>query len=316
MRRHLILCVFILVGSVLTACGNPLAGDSSGFLPEDGEFAGLSAVGKRQVLFTDGPKEKYLGAERARFFKQYGLSTIYSRDYALGGEALTIEAYQIGSDLGAAGIFYYYVGQQLRNTGEEIDVGAQAVSDTAHGGRNLYFYKGRWLFALIYTGKEPVPDLKPLAQFLTARVPGQSRKPAGFAYIDVEGVAGKYARVTPGNALNFDIFPPGVWALAPGGGADARIFVIDFSEAKAAEKAGDDFWRYLQVNASDSAREKRQFGKTAVVFARAVDPREKNVVYAAFDRFVIVASHLDNFAAGETLVTRVIDKIRESRRGN
>jgi hypothetical protein len=61
----------------------------------------------------------------------------------------------------------------------------------------------------------------------------------------------------------------------------------------------------LNLNGQDAKRGKLQFGK-----GQAVDTREKRLVFAVYDRFIIAASHVDDFAAGETLATRVIDRIR------
>lgn len=307
--------LFILCLSITACAGKsdaPLGGSDNGFLPGNGAFSGLVALGNKRVAFSGKDKDKYLGKERAGFFNGHGLGSIYTRDYQLDGKNLTLESFQLDNDVGASGIYYYYVGRQLRGGGEEIDVGAQAVLDTAKSGRNLYFYKGRWFFSIIYTDQEPIPDLKPLAQFLATQISGSSQKPAGFEHLNVEGVAAKYARITPGNALNFDIFPPGVYALAPAGGNNARAFVIDCHDKDRAEKTAGDFRRYLQVNCEDFKTTRKDFGKNKIEIHQATDAREGKITFALFDRYLVAISQINEFALGEDLVMKIVNKINAS----
>lgn len=314
MRKFLGVIGLLLALGGIAGCANPIGGDGkNGFLPENGEFPGLVSQGAVLSASNKKNKEKYLGRERAAFFEQHSLEEIHTRDYTLNGERLTLEAFELNSPAGASGIYYYYAGRQLRGVGKELEVGAQAVLDTLNKNRNLYFYKGKWFFSIIYTGKEPTPDLTPLARFMAARVPGESSRPEGMDFLQVEGVAGNYAKVTPGNALNFDIFPPGVFTLAPAGGSRAAAYIISFSDRDRVETRTMDFKRYLQVNAADFRQESQAFGKERVTFYRALDGRHGKLVFVSYGRHIIIIAQLDDYQPGIVIAGRIVEKIKASR---
>lgn len=305
--------VWLLLLPFLAACSNPMAGDNDGFLPKSGEFPGLVAVSARQSFSNAKQREKYLGHDRAVFFEQHSIRTIFTRDYTFNGERLTMESFQIDSDAGASGIYYYYAGRQLRGMGKELDIGAQAVLDTFNKSRNLYFYKGRWFFSLIYTGKEPAPDMVELATFLVRRVPGDSRRPDGFQFLEVEGVGHNYARVTSGNALNFDIFPPGVTAVAPGAGGRAAAYVIDLGDNDRAQDRARDFERYLRVNAAEYHSQRRVFGKDGIDCRQALDGKHGKLVFARYGRFIVVVANVDDYQAGLEILSRILEKMHTAK---
>ena len=301
----LILCILLV-----TACSNPLAGSSSGFLPVTGEYPGLVADGERKTFVLDTERDAYLG-NNAALFENYGLSDFFHNSYTLNGEKnyLSIEAYNIVGDNGAAGVFYYFVRRKLRGKGKMVKVGADGVLDVANDGRNLYFFKGRWFFALVYSGKDNIPDLLPLARFLASKVPGENWKPDGFRYLEVEGISSKYAYVSAGNALNFAFLPPSVTTFVSSAGLESNIYISNFSESKDAKDAADAFRELLRLQEDYKKVPITADGKKHTIY-QAIDEKEGLLMFVQYRRTIITISHVTDEAVARLLFSRVLTKIQ------
>ena len=200
---------------------------SRGYLPQTGMHTGLQQLGK--LRNRQGPDDmiKFLG-KTGRMYAAYGATSLQSADYYLGdpNKTMTLESIDMGSIESAAALFYYYKGRWLRDQGKSIDVGSDGVLDTTRGNRNLYFYKRKRFFKVIYTGKLPAPNLIPVAKTIEKIVPGKNTRPRGFEYCHMDGIKADSARVSPGYTFRCDFLPPAVYANAPAAGKNAEIFFI------------------------------------------------------------------------------------------
>lgn len=306
----------VLLLVICTACGNPFAGGDSGFLPVAGEYPGLDPVGKRKAYLLDDDLYQYLGS-RSAIFDNYGIDNFFNNDYTLNGpdNYLTIESAQIAGDNGAAGVFYYYVRRKLVNKGQLVDVGAQGVLDTQNENRNLYFFKGRWFFSIVYSGKGKIPDLLPIGRLIAAKVPGKDWKPSGFRYLAVDGISDEYAYVTPGNALNLEFLPPSVTTFVSSVGLQSNIFVSDFFDIDQAQTATEDFIKFLRATAEDYKTFKLPVAGYEYKVYQGIDEKEGLLMFVNYKKALITINQIKEINQAKLLLARVIQRIKDEESG-
>ncbi len=305
-----LLCV--LAAGLLAACSGFVEETKTGMLPLTGDFPGLVQLGKNKIFTKAEDRVNYLGS-RGRVVDQYGTTEVYVGDYTLGDPKnnLTMEYYKVDGDVGAAGIFYYYQGKILGGTGKDVDVGASAVLDVKNESRNLYFYKGRYFFSLIYTGKAPVPDLVPLGRYMADKVSAKNWKPAGFRFLDgMEGVSQKYTRVSYGNALNMDFLPPAVMSLAMCAGQKAKVFVCVTSDPKQLEGMEGAFVRYMRFDAKEYKYNMLKLGAAGYKVHQAIEKDEGLTLFVRGRETLFIVSGADSVEKGTDLLRRLIERER------
>ena len=302
--------IVLLVLTTCISCSNPVSGTNSGLLPENGEYPGLIAEGKRKTFILADKRDEYLG-NNSVIFDNYGLVDFFHNEYTLGGKTnyLSIESYRLAGDNGAAGVFYYFVRRKLMTKGKHVDVGADGVLDVKKEGRNLYFFKGRWFFALVYSGKGEVPDLVPLAKYIASKAPGNNWKPDGFRYLDVEGISSKYAYVSAGNAMNFAFLPPSVTTFVSSVGLEANIYISNFNDEGDAEEAANNFKGLLRGQDNYNKSTLSIAGKNYPLY-QAIDEKEGRLMFVLYNKTIISISHVTDVDLAKTLFKRVILKIR------
>ncbi len=289
--------------------GSRLLTHQSGLFPGKGTIPDLEPAGKLLTYRGDNFRKLY-GTAGERYI-QFGMTSLMSADYTYFVGRLSIEIVTLDDPIQASGLFYYHKGKVLRTPGEEVSVGAEGVLDTGREGRNLYFYRSNMFIKIVYSGKNPVPDLMPIAEYIDAKLPSRDDdKPAGVDYIRVEGVDEGTIAVTPGFTFDNNALPPSVWASAPGGGSQASdLYVVTRMREKDAEEVFEDFTRYQQMYAK-YVEEYRIDGQR---YVKAVDPGQGRVVFTLYQNAVIIAARPDGYPRGELLIGRVMDKIDEIR---
>jgi hypothetical protein len=285
----------------------PSAGRGGKYFPNTGDVEDLVRVGKVLTYKNENFQALY-GAAGNRYI-QYGMINMMSSDYTYGGDdkRVSLEIATMETPTAAAGLFHHHRGTVLRNSGEAIDVGAEGVLDVPRGRRNLYFYRGSYFVKLVYSGKEPVPSLLPIAEYVDSRLPGgNDEKPAGFEYIDIEGVAKNTIGLTPGFTFNISFMPPSVWASAPDGGSPASdLHVITRYLHREAEELYRDYTSYLKLHAEYV----EEYERDGLSLTKAVDPNQGRVLFTSYKNVVIIAARPDGYEKGEELIDRVIAKI-------
>ncbi len=311
---HKLFAVFF-IALIIAGCGNPLAGTNTGFLPVDGDYPGLHADGKRKTFLLEGDRDKYLG-NNSVIFENYGLIDFFHNTYTLNGSEnyLSIESYHLTGDNGAAGVFYYFVRRKLMTKGKSVDVGSDGVLDVKNDGRNLYFFKGRWFFAVIYSGKGEVPDLLPIARMIAAKVPGNNWKPRGFRYLEVDGISSKYAYVSAGNAMNFAFLPPSATTFVSSVGMKSNIYVSTFADENDADKAAEEYRGFLRMGENYKTVSVPVDGKSYQLH-QAIDEKEGLLMFMLYRKAIISISHVENAELAQTLFERVIRKIKADTAG-
>ena len=309
----------ILLGiiAVCVSCANPMAGTNSGFLPVEGEYQGLVPDGKRKTYIINRERDQYLG-NNVVIFDNYGLSDFFHNEYTFNGKEnyLSIESYQLSGENGAAGVFYYFVRRKLKTKGKEVDVGADGVLDVVNDSRNLYFFKGRWFFAIVYSGKGDVPDLIPLGRYIASKVPGNNWKPDGFRYLDVEGIASKYAYVSAGNAMNFAFLPPSVTTFVSSVGLESNIYISNYFEEKAAEEAEDNFKKFMTSNCEDYKKSEMIINGRNYPIRQALDEKEGLLMFVRYKKTIISISKVSDYDIARVLMERVVRKIMSTNSSN
>lgn len=280
---------------------------SDNMFPGKGDVPGLEPIGKVLTYNLNRFKELY-GSAGTRYL-QYGLVNMLARDYSYGAadRRVSVEIANMESATAAAGLFHHHRGNVLAGNGTPIPVGAEGVLDSKRDNRSLYFYRGQIFVKVIYSGKEPVPDLLPVAKFIDDKAPrGQDAKPEGFSYIEIEGVNADSVELTPGFTFNLSFLPPAVSASAPGGGSTASdMFVITCNSPKEASQLYSDYTSYLKMYAEYHEEYRRDRQR----FTKAVDPNQGRVLCTAYKNAFIIAARPDGYERGEVLIDRLMAKI-------
>ncbi len=313
----LLLAALLLAGCGATGAGGggllshvPGVRTFDGFLPEADQVPGLKPKAALRTFRGKG-MEDYLGRNAALFIN-YGAEGLAVREYEMGGadHTLSIEAFDMNGQVAAAGLYHFHRGKKLADAGVPVDVGAEGVLDRTHENRNLYFYKNRCFYKLIYTGPVPVPDLVAVGKMLAERVPGSPERPRGFQYLDLEGVDSSTAQVTPGYTFNCEFLPPGIFAKAPGAGPIAEVFLIGHFDDDDAAKTAKDYQQYLTLHGLDYSLKHRPNRR---IYWWAKDPDQGRVICSRYKNYVVGVVRPKSYELGETLLERLIDRIEQDR---
>ncbi len=282
-------------------------GRGSRYFPNTGDVEDLVRTGKVLTYKNENFQDLY-GAAGNRYI-QYGMLNMMSADYDYGGDdrRISLEIATMETPTAAAGLFHHHRGTVLKNRGEAIEIGAEGVLDVPRGRRNLYFYRGKFFVKIVYSGKDPVPSLMPIAEYVDARLPGgDEEKPAGFEYIDIEGVNKDTVGLTPGFTFNISFLPASVWASAPGGGSPASdLFIITRYFNREVHELYRDYTNYLKLHAEYV----EEYERGDLQMTKAVDPNQGRVLFTFYKNVMIIAARPDGYEKGEELIDRVIEKV-------
>lgn len=300
-------------GGGLLSRVNPFGNKTIGVLPPTGAVPTLTKDSTGET-FSGGGLHKYLGT-RARFFQQYGAETVYTSEYSYGPDQgnLVIEVFAMDTPASALGLYQWHGMRKLGGAGRTVPIGAEGVLDTKKEGRNLYFYKGKWFVALIYTGAEPVPDLLPVGSYMADTLDAKrSERPRGFEHLAMDGIEADSIRVTPGNTFQAAFLPPGLTAKAPGAGPIAEVFLITRNDIGEARVTAREYAEYLQLKGKDYT-EKYAEGRRPVWLAQ--DPRQGRVVLTQYGPWVFGVARPSTYREGEAFVDRLAETLRQVPRG-
>ncbi|MBN2712045.1 MAG: hypothetical protein JXR97_06365 [Planctomycetes bacterium] len=317
-KAHHLIASCILIAFICVGCSSdgmlsrvPGITGSDRFLPQNNEVPGLVRTSKK-LAYRGEDMASFLG-NMAALYLNYGAENMATADYYIGSpdKTLSVEVYTMEQDVAAAGIFHYYRGKKLQNTGTKVDVGAEGVLDRYRENRNLYFYKKRQFFKIIYTGEKPIPSLVPLGRKLADAMGGETIKPKGFQFLDVDGIDGASAHVTPGYTFNCDFLPPGIFANAPACGPIAEVFLIEHHEQKDADKTGQDYRTYLELNGKDFTM-KYGPNRRRVWWGR--DPVQGRVICTVYGHWLIGVLRPRTYSTGEEMLDKMVARISQSYR--
>ena len=313
MRAHIVcaLLAILLLAAGPADAGMPFFGRrdkaKGGMFPDDGDVPELNRTGKI-LTYKDKDFQDLYGAAGNRYI-QFGLVSMTSADYTYGApnSRVSIEIANMENPTAAAGLFHHHRGKVLQGNGKVVEVGAEGVLDSGRGGRNLYFYRSSMFVKIVYSGKDPVPSLMPIATYIDARLPGgRDEKPEGFALIDIEGVNKDTIALTPGFAFNLSFLPAAVWASAPGGGSPASdMFIITRRTPTDASTLYKDYLAYLRLHAEYV----EEYSRGKAKYTKAVDPNQGRVLFTAHKNIFIIAARPDGYDKGEVLIDRVVQRI-------
>lgn len=280
---------------------------SGGMFPGEGDVDDLSPNGK--VLTYKNEKFQQLYGTAGNRYIQYGMRSMMSADYIYGApnRRISIEIAIMETPTAAAGLFHHHRGKVLQGKGAPAFVGAEGVLDSARGNRNLYFYRSNMFVKIVYSGKEPVPSLLPIAEYIDANLPAdRDAKPEGFNLITIEGVDQDTISLTPGFTFNISFLPASVTASAPAGGSPASdLFIITRRTYKEAKELYKDYHAYLKLHAEYV----EEYDYHGLDMVKAVDPNQGRVLFTAYKHVFIIAARPDGYEKGEELIDRVILKI-------
>lgn len=275
------------------------------FFPAEGAVPGLKPIGKL-LTYRSGKFEELYGTAGERYI-QFGMTKLMSANYEYRGGGLSLEIVTLEEPIQASGLYHYHRGKVLRTPGKPMPVGAEGILDTGRGGRNLYFYRSNMFVKVVYSGKEPVPDLMPVAEFVDKQLPSRyDDKPDGIEYIKIRGVNEETIATTAGFTFDNMALPASVWASAPGGGSQASdLFVITRQQERDAQEVFEEYAAYLKMYAKTF----EEYDVEGRPYVKGVDPGQGRVVFTRHRNAVIIAARPDGFEKGEVLIRRVMERI-------
>lgn len=305
--------LLVLTLFFLTATGHAAmfrrGGSATSMMPRNKDIPDLTLNGKI-LTYTNEKLKNYYGSGM-NMYSQYGIDNLVAAEYTYGASdrRVTIEIANMQDATSAAGLFHYYRGNIVEDGGRPVDMGAEGVIDSGRENRNLYFYRAKNFVKIIYSGKDPVPDLMTIAGFIDGKAPGgRDEKPAGIDMIKVNGVNPDTVAVTPGYCFNLSFFPPAVWASAPGGGSVASdVFIMTRNKDSEAAELFNDYLAYLKLTAEYFEEYRRDRQR----YLKAVDPNQGRVVATAYRNALIVFARPDGYERAEPIINAVMAKMDE-----
>ncbi len=308
-----ILCTFFVVSTAKAGMPRFLGGGRDtvrgGMFPGKGDVPDLVPT-KKALKYREEKFKEFYGAN-ADIYIAYGIENLVSAEYEYGGKdrRITIEMATMDDGIGSAGLFHHHRGVILKNTGEAVNVGAEGVLDVSRDGRNLYFYRSSIFVKILYSGREPVPNLMPIAQYIDAKIPkDRDERPDGFEFIRVPWADEKTIALTPGFCFSLNFMPPAVTASTPGAGSIASdLFIMTRRSNSDATDLFNDYRTYLQTFAEYI--EEFRWDRQRLI--RAIDPNQGRVVFTAYKNVFIIAARPDGYDKGEELIKMVMQKVDE-----
>jgi len=238
MRSRVALAAAALVLGI--GCAEPPAADLDRLIPDDGSVDGWMLVGEPAEY---GPDELYDyldgGAER---YLSYGFRRLVHLRYQRGGDGgtgITLDLFDMGSDLGAFGIYSMARRPEFRL--ERWGAEGWSERDVAHAWQGSVYLHG--------LTDDPEPSSIDALHRLMARaadqIPGEPSPPRVLDSLPVAGRVPRSEQYVAADLMGHSFLPGGVLASYRFDGHDARLVYSDLGSEASAQGAVDrlrDHW--------------------------------------------------------------------------
>ena len=228
----------LLVAAALLACGQRDTGapaaavDLRGLLPDPSTLAGWRAAAG-PVEFTPATLFEYLDGGAERYLK-HGFRALVQVRYEAAADvraAVTLDVYDMGSDLGAFGIY-----SSLRPVAADF---RQWGAEGYLFGPVAAAWKGRVLVHAEADDERPeqVALLERLVAHVCASLPAPAVRPAILDRLPAAGLVPRSERYVAADLLGHEFLPGGVLASYEIGGRRGEAFFSDLGDAATVARA-------------------------------------------------------------------------------
>jgi hypothetical protein len=238
MRRRLALAALSLALGI--GCAEPPATDLARLIPDSGSVDGWMLVGEpatygpdRLYDYLDGGAERYLS---------YGFRRLIHLRYQRGGDAgtgVTIDLFDMGSDLGAFGI--YSMARRPESRLEQWGVEGWSERDVAHAWKGSVYLHG----LTDDPESSSIDALHRLMARAASQIPGAASPPRVLDPLPVAGRVPRSEQYVAADLMGHSFLPGGVLASYRCDGHDARLAYSDLGSEASAQGAVDrlrDHW--------------------------------------------------------------------------
>jgi hypothetical protein len=176
----------VLAASILTTS---CAGGSSGFP----EVEGWTLTGEVRVFTAENLWEYINGA--AVLFVEYGVRTCMTADLSSAGVSVTVDLYEMGSPLGAVGVF------KRESSGGRANLTGATIASISPPYQALLVKGSTYAKVNVYEGELTETQGRQLLQGLAASLPGEAAMPQEFSLLPSEGKVAGSEGYQPGSHL-------------------------------------------------------------------------------------------------------------------
>ena len=231
-RRHLIHRSMLLAALALTlSC----AGGPSGFP----EVEGWTQIGEARIYTAENLWEYIDGA--AVLFVEYGVRTCTAADLSDGEVEVTVDLYEMGSPLGAVGVF------KAESAGGGVDLRGATLATVSPPYQARLVKGDTYAKVNVYEGELTESTGRQLLEGLAASLPGEPVVPQEFSLLPEAGKVAGSERYEPVSLFSLVELTDCVYANYEGSGGETwQGFVVLPSAASAVWEALADRWASFQ----------------------------------------------------------------------
>ena len=230
MIRRWLVPTLAAVGFVL-GCSPHQGLDLGALLPEASALEGWT-LAEGPVEYGPEDLYDYLNGAAERYLS-YGFVQAFHVRYEIDGDdrsGITLDLYDMGSDLGAFGI--YSMGRRPDNPAFDWGAGGSAGGNAAQAWQGRIFVHG----VADYDESAAVSALHGMIRDVTAKIPGKVSRPAVLDPLPDHGLVARSEQYVAADLLGHAFLPGGVLATYRIEGHEARLF---FSDLGSAARAGE-----------------------------------------------------------------------------
>ena len=227
-RTHRIALLTVIAISALTAS---CAGGPSGFP----EVEGWTQTGEVRVYNAETLWEYIDGA--AVLFVEYGVRTCTTADMSAAGVSVTVDLYEMGSPLGAVGVF------NRESAGGGVNLTGATVAALSPPYQALMVKGSTYAKVNVYEGEITESEGRQLLEGLAASLPGEAVMPQEFSLLPEEGKVAGSEGYQPGSLLSLEELTDCLYADYEGSDGETwEGFVVLPSAASKVWEALADRW--------------------------------------------------------------------------
>ena len=221
----------LATAGLILGCSSPQGVDLGALLPEETALGGWT-IAEGPIEFGPEDLYDYLNGAAERYLS-YGFVQALHLRYEIEGDdrsGITLDLYDMGSDLGAFGI--YSMGR--RPDSPAVDWGTEGSA----GGNAAQAFQGRIFVHGVTDYEEPmvVSALHAMIQSVTRKIGSEGSRPAGLDPLPDQAMVPRSEQYVAADLLGHAFLPGGVLARYRLDGHEARLF---FSDLGSAARAGE-----------------------------------------------------------------------------
>jgi hypothetical protein len=289
----------LLITNLVAACVVVADSQKNSFLPTSGFSPGWA---------LEGPIKKYTGEDlfeyingEAELYVQFGFKVLTAGLYLKDGNenlGITVDVYEMGSDLEAFGIYANY----RKPEAEPVKAGAEGFV----GPSQLMFYQGRYFVQLNASGSASQDQtiFQTLAGLISRNLPASPQSPPELTLLKIPALIPNTEKYIPQSVLGYPFFKKGLTAQALLDGRSVRIFVLLEGSSEGTRHTAQAYEKALKEKGVALKKEPESSGE--ILFAH--DPLYGGLCLQSFEKYVLGVADLPDPSQGLSLIRQLQDR--------